>query len=117
MGLDYIRDSAGKAHTKRWAKGVDRLKSPTLFETRLDEVSRTVTITLVPGCKAKAGDNGLLQSNGSGKAAMFDGHRRISAASELPSGIGEVLNASHGAIPVTIERVSAFGNTAEVKLK
>jgi len=53
MGLDYIRSAAGKPYIKRWAKGLNRLKTPTLLDTNLSPESRIVTAMLVPGCTPK----------------------------------------------------------------
>ena len=41
--LDYIRAQAGKPWRKRWNGGLDRLKTPTLFELTMSETARTVT--------------------------------------------------------------------------
>ena len=55
MGLEYIRSAAGKPYVKRWAKGLNRLKTPSLLDVKLGEECRTVTATLAPGCAREAG--------------------------------------------------------------
>ena len=37
MGLEYIRSASGRPYTKRWAKGLNRLKTPTLLDVTLTE--------------------------------------------------------------------------------
>ena len=34
MGLDCIRSAVGKPYMKRWPKGLDRLKTPSLLDVR-----------------------------------------------------------------------------------
>ena len=29
MGIEFLRNASGKPYTKRWARGVDRIKAPT----------------------------------------------------------------------------------------
>ena len=85
MGLDYIRSAAGKPYIKRWAKGLNRLKTPTLLDINLSPESRVVTATLVPGCTPKPGDAYLVQTNGSGDLVVLDGHRQIAGISNPPA--------------------------------
>ena len=117
MGLEYIRSATGKPYTKRWAKGLNRLKTPTLLDVTLTEESRVVTAALAPGCAPKPGDTFLVQANGTGDLVVFDGHRQIAHIPNPPSGVIEALNARHGMAPAIVERVGGFGNTAEMKLK
>lgn len=117
MGLEYIRSAAGKPYVKRWAKGLNRLKTPSLLDVRLGEECRTVTATLAPGCAAKPGDAFLVQSSRAGDFVVLDGHRQIARIANPPAGLAEALNACHGMAPATIERIGSFGDTAELKLK
>ena len=116
MGLDYIRSAAGKPYIKRRAKGLNRLKTPTLLDTNLSPESRIVTAMLVPGCTPKPGDAFLVQANGSGDLIVLDGHRQVARISNPPPGVTEALDAHHGMAPATVERIGGFGETAELKL-
>jgi hypothetical protein len=117
MGLEYIRSASGKPFRKRWAKGLNRLKAPSLFDVSLDEQSRVVTATLTPGCVAKPGDRYMVQSGDRGEVLVFDGHRQVACIANPPPGLTEALNARHGMAPATVERVGGFGDTVELKLK
>jgi hypothetical protein len=117
MGLEYIRSASGKPYTKRWAKGLNRLKTPTLLDVTLTEESRVVTAALAPGCAPKPGDAFIVQANGTGDLVVFDGHRQIAHIPNPPSGVIDALKARHGMAPAIVERIGGFGNTAELKLK
>jgi hypothetical protein len=117
MGLEYIRSAAGKPYFKRWAKGLNRLKMPSLLNVNLSEECRTITATFVPGCTAKPGDAFLVQSGSAGDVVVLDGHRQIARIANPPAGLAEVLHSFHGIVPATVERIGAFGDTAELKLK
>jgi hypothetical protein len=115
MGLEYIRSAAGKPYKKRWAKGLDRLKSPSLLDVAVTEQTRVLTATLAPGCRATPGDRYLLQSGDKGEILVFDGHRQVASIANPPPSVTQAL-ASHGVAPATVERVSGLGETAELKL-
>ncbi|WP_342640183.1 hypothetical protein [Rhodoligotrophos ferricapiens] len=117
MGLDYIRSAAGKPYVKRWAKGLDRLKTPSLLDVQIGDVSQTITATLVPGCAAKAGDAFLIQSRGDSDLVVFDGHREIARIVNPPAGLAQTIKSCHGMMPATVERIGSFGDSAELKLK
>jgi hypothetical protein len=117
MGLDYIRSAAGKPYVKRWAKGLDRMKMPTLFDVQIGEVSQTLTASLVPGCAAKTGDAVLIQSRGDGDLVVFDGHREIARIDNPPAGLVETIKSCHGVMPATVKRIGSFGDMAELKVK
>jgi hypothetical protein len=116
MGLEYIRSAAGKPYAKRWAKGLNRLKMPTLLNVNLNGESRVVTATLVSDCTPKPGDAYLVQTTASGDLVVLDGHRQIAHVANPSASITEALNACHGMAPAIVERISGFGNTAEIKL-
>jgi hypothetical protein len=117
MGLDYIRSAAGKPYVKRWAKGLDRLKTPSLLDVQIGEASQTITATLVPGCATKTGDTFMIQFRGDSDLVVFDGHREIARIDNPPAGLTETIELCHGAMPVTVERIGSFGDTAELKVK
>jgi hypothetical protein len=37
MGIEFIRNASGKPYTKRWARGIDRIKAPTLMDVSISE--------------------------------------------------------------------------------
>lgn len=117
MGIDYIRSLSGKPYEKRWAKGVDRLKTPTLLDVTLSAESRLLTATLAPGCAPKTGDTYLVQTTGSGDLVVLDGHRQVARVANPPPSVANALAAQQGIAPVTVERVGGLGTTAELKLK
>ena len=117
MGIEYIRSQAGKPYIKRWAKGLNRLKTPTLLDVNLSAESRVVTATLAPGCARKTGDAYLVQTTGSGDLVVLDGHRQIGRVADPPPGVAQALAAQHGMAPAIVERIGGFGTTAELKLK
>jgi hypothetical protein len=117
MGIDYIRGQAGKPYVKRWAKGLNRLKSPTLLDVNLSAESRVVTATLTPGCSPREGGAYLVQTTASGELAVMDGHRQIACVADPPADVTRALAAQHGLAPATVERIGGFGTTAELKLK
>jgi hypothetical protein len=117
MGLEYIRSAAGKPYKKRWAKGLNRLKSPSLLDATLSEEARVVTAVLAPECLPKPGDRYLVQSGENGEVLVFDGHRLVASVVNPPPSLTEVLKTRHGVAPATVERVGGLGDTAELKLK
>jgi hypothetical protein len=117
MGLEYIRSAAGKPYKKRWAKGLNRLKSPSLLDVSLSEEARVVTATLAPGCRPKPGDRYLVQLGENGKALVFDGHRQVASVANPPPSLTQALDARHCVVPAIVERVGGFGDTADLKLK
>jgi len=117
MGIEFIRGKSGRPYTKRWAQGLDRLKTPTLFDSTLPSESRTLTATLTPGCAPKPGDAYLVQATTAGGLVVLDGHRQIAHVPNPPSSVTQALVAQHGMAPVTVERVGALGTIAELKLQ
>jgi hypothetical protein len=85
MGLDYIRSAAGKPYVKRWAKGLNGLKTPSLIDVHLTEECRTVTASLAPGCAMKPGDAFLVQFGGTGDLVVLEGHRQIAQIVNAPA--------------------------------
>jgi hypothetical protein len=117
MGIEYIRSAAGKPYKKRWAKGLDRLKSPSLLDGTLIEGARLFTARLVPGCLPKLGDRYLVQSGENGEVLVFDGHRLVASVVNAPPSLRQALETHYGVAPATVERVGGLGDTAELKLK
>jgi hypothetical protein len=116
MGLDYIRSAPGKSFRKRWTNGLNLLKTPSLLDVSLGEHSRLVTATLMPGRGAKPGDRCMVQLGDTGDVLVFDGHRHIACITNPPPGLTDALKARHGITPAAVERVSAFGDTVELRL-
>jgi len=47
MGIEFIRNASGKPYTKRWARGIDRIKAPTLMDVSISEETRTIPLVFV----------------------------------------------------------------------
>lgn len=37
MGIEFIRNASGKPYPKRWARGFDRIRAPTLMDVSISE--------------------------------------------------------------------------------
>ena len=85
MGIEFIRNASGKPYSKRWARGIDRIRAPTLMDVSLSEESRTLTAKLTAKGAACQGATVLVQSKGS-KLVVFDGLRQVAIITNvLPS--------------------------------
>ena len=116
MGLDFIRADSGKPYVKRWAKGIDRAKTPGLFDVHLGEESRAVTAKLLPNCEPQPGASVVIQSSGTGGVVIFDGLREVGRVTDAPPSIAAKLKAQGGMASGVVERLGAFG-TAEIAVK
>jgi len=116
MGADFIREQSGKPWCKRWNKGVDRLKQPSLFDVRFGTQQRTITADIDPGMTVRAGDQLVVQC-GSGNAVVCRGQSRIGAVNGLPSDMRTTIADGGGVALGLVERVSLFGNSAELRLQ
>ncbi len=116
MGIEFIRNASGKPYTKRWAKGLDRTKAPTLMDVSLSEESRTLTAKLSEKGAARQGATVLIQSKGP-DLVVLDGLRQVASISNAPPGVRAALDAQQGMAPAVVERVGDLGATAEIKLK
>ena len=84
MGLDYIRARTGKPWRKRWDRGLDRLKAPTLLDLTMSEASRVVTVQLNADACGKTGDTLIVQITADG-LTVSDGLRAIGQIQNAPS--------------------------------
>ena len=76
---------AASLTAKRWARGIDRTKTPTLMDVSISEESRTLTAKLTAKGAACQGATVLVQSKGS-KLVVFDGLRQVAIITNvLPS--------------------------------
>lgn len=116
MGIDFIRNASGKPYTKRWAKGLDRTKSPTLMDVSLSEEGRTLTAKLAAKGAAHEGATVLVQSKGA-DLIVVDGLRQVASISNPPASVRAAVEARQGMAPAVVERVGVLGTTAEIKLK
>lgn len=113
MGLDYIRNAAGKPWRKRWSNARRALDTPDLFDICPTEDDRTLTIALRE--RVKEGDVLIAQ--------LYDSSQRIRFTHDYQT-IGEILGAPEsintrlikcgGIAQARVKRIGAFGNTAEV---
>ncbi len=116
MGIDFIRDASGKPYTKRWAKGLDRTKSPTLMDVSLSEEGQTFTARLAAKGAARQGATVLVQSKGS-YLVVLDGLRQVASIANPPASVRAAVEARQGMAPAVVERVGVLGAMAEIKLK
>jgi hypothetical protein len=116
MGIDFIRNASGKPYTKRWAKGLDRTRAPTLMDVSLSEESRTLSAKLTERGAARQGATVLIQYNGP-ELVVLDGLRQVASIADAPASVRDALEARHGMAPAVVERVGVLGATAEIKLK
>jgi hypothetical protein len=116
MGVDFIREQSGKPWRKRWDRGLDRLKLPGLFDVRFSEQYRTVSADL-DGCAVlKAGDQVIVQYSG-GRVVVCNGQQCIGSIPGIPPDMQSAITACGGVALGIVERVSMFGNNAELSLR
>jgi hypothetical protein len=116
MGVDFIREQSGKSWRKRWDRGLDRLKSPGLFDVRFSEQHRTVSADL-DGCSPlKAGDQVVVQCSG-GKVIVCNGQQRIGSIPAISAQMQSAIADCGGVALGIVERVGMFGNNAELSLR
>lgn len=116
MGLDFIRNASGKPYNKRWAKGLDRTKAPTLMDVSFSEEGRTLTAKLAANGAARQGATVLVQLNGP-DLVVLDGLRQVASIANPPANVRASVEARQGMAPAVVERVGILGATAEIKLK
>lgn len=116
MGADFIREQSGQPWRKRWDKGVDRLKLPGLFDVQFSSQQRTITADIDPGIKVQAGEQLVVQCH-SGNATICRGQSRVGAINGLPSDMCSAIADCGGVALGTVERVSLFGNSAELSVR
>jgi hypothetical protein len=116
MGIDFIRNASGRPYSKRWAKGLDRTKVPTLMDISLSEESRTLTAKLTSKGAARQGATVLVQSKGL-DLVVLDGLRQVASIADAPPSVRAALEARQGMATAIVERVGILGTTAEIKLK
>lgn len=115
MGVDFIREESGKPWRKRWNKGLDRLKAPGLFDVQFTDRQRTVTADISSDATLKIGDQVILQSDGA-SAIVCRGQYKVGEVAGIPVDIGAAIKGCGGIALGTVERVSLFGNNAEVRI-
>ena len=116
MGLDYIRAQTGKPWRKRWNRGLDGLKSPTLLELTISEASRVVTVQLNSDAEVKAGDTLIVETTSDG-LTVSDGLQAIGRIENPVPDMTAAIRDCGGYAEAELQRVGLFGDTAEVSLK
>jgi hypothetical protein len=116
MGVDFIREQSGKPWRKRWDKGLDRLKLPGLFDVQFSSQQRTVTADLNSSASLKVGDQLVVQCEG-GSAIVCSGYQRVGEISGIPADMRAAITNCGGVALGTVERVSLFGNNAELSIR
>lgn len=116
MGADFIREQSGQPWRKRWDKGVDRLKQPSLFDVQFASQQRTITADIDPSINVQIGEELVVQS-GAGNPTICQGHNRIGTINDLPSDMRTSIADCGGVALGIVERVSLFGNRVELRLQ
>lgn len=116
MGVDFIREQSGKPWRKRWDKGLDRLKLPSLFDVQFSNQQRTVTADIDRGFPLKVGDQVIVQCNGL-STIVCSGHEDVGRISELPGDMRAAITNCGGVALGIVERVGLFGNNAELSIR
>ena len=108
MGLDYIRARTGKPWRKRWDRGLDRLKAPTLLDLTMSEAARLVTAEVNPAARAKAGDTCIIQITHEG-LTLSDGLQAIGLIRNPPPEMMAAVRNCGGYAEGKLQRVGLFG--------
>jgi hypothetical protein len=116
MGADFIRQQSGQPWRKRWDKGVNRLKQPSLFDVQFSFQLRIITADIDPGVNVQTGDE-LVVHCGSDTATICRGQNRVGAIKGLTSDVRASITDSGGVALGIVERVSLFGNSVELRLQ
>lgn len=116
MGADFIREQSGQPWRKRWDKGVDRLKLPGLFDVQFSSQQRTITADIDPGIRVQAGEQLVVQCHSS-NVTICRGQSRVGTINGLPSDMCSAIADCGGVALGTVERVSLFGNSAELTVR
>lgn len=116
MGVDFIREHSGKSWRKRWDRGLDRLKEPSLFDVQFSERHRTFSAELDSCAKLRVGDEVVVQCHGD-SVAVCNGQQRIGAILGIPANMRAAIAVSGGVALGVVERVGMFGNNAELSLR
>lgn len=116
MGVDFIREQSGKPWRKRWDKGLDRLKSPGLFDVQFSSECRTVTADLDSGTTLNIGDEVVVQCHGP-SVVVTSGHRRVGGIANVPADMHAAIASCGGVALGTVERMGLFGNNAELSIR
>jgi hypothetical protein len=116
MGADFIRGQSGKPWTKRWDKGIDRLKQPSLFDVQFSLQQRVITADIDPEILVLAGEQLVVQFH-AGTATVCRGQSQIGSINCLPTDVRAAIIDCGGVALGTVERVSLFGNSAELNIQ
>lgn len=116
MGLDYIRARTGKPWRKRWDRGLDRLKAPTLLDLTMSEASRVMTVQLNSDACGKTGDTLIVQMTADG-LSVSDALRAIGRIRNAPPEMTAAISDCGGYAEAIVQRVGMFGDTLEVSVK
>ena len=116
MGIEFIRNASGKPYSKRWARGIDRTKTPTLMDVSISEESRTLTAKLTAKGAACRAPRCWFSPRGRSWSCSTAFGRWLVSPTCHPL-CGPAVDAREGMAPAVVERVGILGATAEIKLK
>ncbi|RSY85968.1 hypothetical protein DAH66_09755 [Sphingomonas koreensis] len=116
MGVDFIREQSGKPWRKRWNKSLDRLKLPGLFDVEFASQQRTVNADIDGGSSLQIGDQLVVQCNDR-SAIICRGHHRVGEIPSIPADMIHAISSCGGVALGVVERISMFGNNAELSIR
>jgi hypothetical protein len=116
MGLDFIRDKAGRPWVKKWAHELDRLKLPGLFDFPIDRSRRTITVELREGCKLSPGDELFALPRGE-ELDVCRGMVPVACAHKPARDVLKAVRQAGAIAGARVLHVDMFGSTAEVELR
>lgn len=117
MGLDYIRkESSRRPWTRRWDMGLDRLKTPTLFDLKIGETLRLFTVQVMPGEEIRTDKTYLAQRDGN-ELILCDGFRQVARSTKPTADALAKIDAGCGYAVAQVQRVGLFKDSAEIGLK
>lgn len=116
MGLDFIRDKAGRPWRKKFAGGVERIKLPGLFDLPFEKMRRTVTVIFTSVGRAGTGEKLIAHANGA-QLDVCRGATVIGMVQNPPEDVMNAIRSAGGDATASVVDVSPFGTAAEVELQ
>lgn len=116
MGLDFIRDKAGRPWRKKFAGGAERIKRPGLFDLPFEATRRTVTVVFKNGAQVSPGEKLIAHANGE-QLDVCRGAAIIGVVQSPPQDVMNEICVAGGDATARVVDVSPFGTAAEVELK
>jgi hypothetical protein len=116
MGIEFIRSKAKRPWTKSWKAGFEHMKTPSLFDLDYVSAPRVLMMVVQPGCSYEPGTEVMLEQQKDHMVAIHGVHV-AGRVLNVPTEIEEALLRSSGLALAVVERMSEFGDTAELRVK